>query len=44
MKYIYAKKEKREKLLATLVRKIIDQGDDCYEIYYEVHSFAVQNI
>lgn len=43
MEYINSKPEKREKLLATLVRKIIVQGDDYYQIYQDVSSYAIEN-
>lgn len=43
MKYIYSKLEKREKLLATLVRKIIVQGDDYQQIAREVSDYAFRH-
>ncbi len=43
MKYIHSKPEKREKLLATLVRKIIVQGDDYEQVRREVTAYAKEN-
>jgi len=43
MKYIHSKPEKREKLLATLVRKIIVQGEDYYQIHRDVSAYAIKN-
>ncbi len=43
MKYIHTKPEKREKLLATFARKIIDQGEDYYQIHRDVSAYAIEN-
>lgn len=43
MKYIYSNPEKREKLLATLVRKIIEPGDDYYDVAKSVSTYAREN-
>lgn len=43
MKYIYTEPDKREKLLATLVKKIIVKGEDYYKVHRKVSAFAVEN-
>ena len=43
MKYIYSNPEKREKLLATLVRKIIEPGDDYYDVAESISNYAKEN-
>ncbi|MFH5835599.1 DUF6904 family protein [Proteiniclasticum sp. C24MP] len=43
MKYLYAEPEKRKKLLATLVRKMIVLGEDYYQLHHEVSSYALEN-
>ncbi|MBN2220795.1 MAG: hypothetical protein JW708_01230 [Vallitaleaceae bacterium] len=43
MKYIYAAPEKREKLLATLVKKITHLGEEYYQMYREISSYAIKN-
>ena len=43
MKYIYSKPDKREKLLATLVRKIIVKGDDYYQLSNDISTYASSN-
>jgi len=40
---ILTKPEKREKLLATLVRKIIIEGDDYDQVRREVTAYAKEN-
>jgi len=43
MKYIHSKPEKREKLLATLVRKIIVQGDDYLQVEDDIMAYALRH-
>lgn len=43
MKYLYAEPEKREKLLPRLIKKMIERGEDYYELHRTVSSYAATN-
>ena len=43
MKYLKAKPEKRNKLLATLVKKMIVKGDDYYELEARILHFILES-